>query len=217
VAEEPEPTEPEPPPGDPPVLSYFGPTVAPAGSDASGIRRTGDPLRLVTILRADGMEAQLARAKLESEGVRAVVIDENVSSIHPLLFRNVQLQVAEVDLDRAKEILAKPAAIEPDEVDENEGYVDETFRCPKCHRKAVELIPLSNAALGTRGGCLIVLLLPVLPFVLSWFLPDPSLARRLEHQLDNWRWLWLLMLCVLISANIMLRRRKRCEQCGHEW
>jgi hypothetical protein len=185
-------TEPDAPP---PVLQYFGPTVK--RTDSSGEitgRRTGDPLRLVTLITVDVMEAQLARAKLEAEGVPAFVIDQHASVVHPLLFRNAQLQVAERDVERAKKILDRPAAIDPEDQDGDGGYAEEDFRCPRCHRKAVELVPLTRTAKFTRAGCVVVLLLPAIPALLGWTALDARSEERIDQLFSEWRWLWLLLL-----------------------
>src|SRR3954465_14373852 len=107
----------------PPVLSYASQTV---------------PERLVTLKRLPPMEGELAAAKLQSEGIRCYLIDQNISIVHPAMSNEVRLQVAEADLERGREILARPAG-----ADAEGEYVDEPWRCPRCHHKAVDLLPLS--------------------------------------------------------------------------
>jgi len=201
----------------PPVLQYFGPTIKRTDPSAEiAGRRSGDPLHLVTLITVDIMEAQLACAKLEAEGIPAFVIDQHASVVHPLLFRNAQLQVAERDLVRAKEILDRPAAVDPEDHDEDAGYVEENFRCPRCHRKAVELMPLARSAMAARAGCLVVLLLPAVPTFIGWMAMDAS-AKSLSLVFHEWQWLWILILAACVLAILLQRRRKRCERCGHVW
>jgi hypothetical protein len=65
---------------------------------------------LVTIASfADGPEAELARERLELEGIRAFVMGGQTAGIMPYLTSStggVRLQVAPTDVDRAREILA---------------------------------------------------------------------------------------------------------------
>src|SRR6266480_5295305 len=70
------------PPGDKPVIPYY---TAPPRQ------------RLVTIRRMGLTEAQLAQAKLESEGVLCFVLDQNIATTHFMLVTEVKLQVAETD------------------------------------------------------------------------------------------------------------------------
>src|SRR5690349_3148943 len=109
-----------------PILSYRTPEPRPPA----------EILRTVADMPAP--EAAMARAKLDSEGIRSYVAGEDVSGIHPLLFSSVQLQVMEADLERAREVLERPVE------DDQEGeYADEPWRCPKCHRKQIDILPLS--------------------------------------------------------------------------
>jgi len=189
------------------VLEYSSP-------DSSSLQPSQlDPRELVTILRVGSMEAQLARLKLEAEGIHAVVANENISIIHPLAFSTVQLQVPALYAQRAEEILKRP----PQPTDEGE-YVEESYRCPKCHRKSVDLIRMSRAWRLARNIWLIALLLPLLSFLLTWIVPDPRLDKLVQRVIDQWKFAWMLfMFLVAIILIVTHKRRKRCRDCGHEW
>jgi hypothetical protein len=185
------------PPGDRPVLPYY----------------SGPPqLRLVTIRRLGSMEAQLAQAKLESEGIPCFVLDQNIATAHPLLVTEVKLQVAEADALRAEEILSQPVA------NDAEGeYADEDWRCPKCKQKKVDLLPLSKAGRRARAGCLTVLLLPLILLLMEWLFSGAKFARWIDQTSESLRFVWVGVLLVLSIIVITLKRQKRCRACGHEW
>ncbi len=85
---------------------------------------------LVTIIIFDfATEAQLTRAKLESEGIKAVIQDENTIAINPLYnyaLGGIKLQVLEKDVDEAVKILN--TVEETPWTDENDNPVN----CPHC-------------------------------------------------------------------------------------
>ncbi|HTA77882.1 MAG TPA: DUF2007 domain-containing protein [bacterium] len=64
---------------------------------------------LVTVARfSSGMEAQLARTKLESEDIEAYVADEHMMSINPMYdfaLGGVRVQTKRSDAERALKIL----------------------------------------------------------------------------------------------------------------
>lgn len=78
------------------------------------------------------VEAHLAKAKLESEGIEARIGDENIVSIN-WLYSNavggVKLQVPASQAERARQILQ---AVEPPS-----GEAVVMMPCPKCHAPAV--------------------------------------------------------------------------------
>lgn len=169
------------------------------------------PSRLVTFRKMRTMEAQLAKAKLESEGVRCFVANENINAAHPFLWSEVTLQVPESELKRAAEILDRPAE------DDDEGeYVDEEYRCPKCHRREVDLMPLSPGWRTARLGCLALVVAPVLVGVIDW--AGVQLARRIGGLGGGAvLWVWLIATVVLSMLVLFAKRRKRCRKCGHVW
>ncbi len=108
-------------------------------------------------------EASLAASRLEQEGIRAFLENENTIAADFLLSNaigGVRVTVAESSVLRAREILQmSPAVIEKDDLDEFDGYADEPFRCPKCHRKELDFVPFSGLAVLSS---LLLLGLPLL-------------------------------------------------------
>lgn len=75
------------------------------------------------------MDAHMAKAKLELEGVECCLFDEHLASVNPLLMQTiggVKLKVDDSKLEQAAVIL---------NIGENEPFTDEqnhTITCPKC-------------------------------------------------------------------------------------
>ena len=163
---------------------------------------------LVTLRRMDAMEAQMALAKLESEGIRCYIAGQVLSATHPLLFSDVRLQVVEADALRAEEILRRPPA------DDLEGeYADENWRCPKCHRKVVDLVPLSKTLSRLRVLWVFLLVAPILRYGVDWLFSTTQMSRLTERY---WP-LWLIITAALSLLMFNLKRRQRCRDCGFEW
>lgn len=162
-----------------------------------------------TLRRMPAFEANLAAAKLEAAGIPAFVGDENMASTHPVLLGQVRLQVEESSLERAAAILDAP----PAEAAEGE-YVDEEYRCPACHRKAVDLLPLSGRIRSIRLGCLGVLVAPVVVLLLAGLLAIDGEAVAFPPVLIG---VWVVTLAVLSYLVLTAKRHKRCRECGHEW
>ncbi|MCE5186846.1 MAG: DUF2007 domain-containing protein [Planctomycetaceae bacterium] len=82
--------------------------------------------RLVTIAQFDNsFDAELAKITLENEGLKAVVVGDNLAHIQPYSFPNaVKLQVLQPDAERAATILQEknplPDESEPDEPQEEQ-------------------------------------------------------------------------------------------------
>jgi rubredoxin len=111
-------------------------------------------------------EAGMAQARLAAEGIPAFLDNENVVQFNWMLSAatgGVRVTVHESDLIAARAILTappdvakidyRPGAEFRDDDDESaahnfdaaddDGYVEEDWRCPKCHRKQVDLVPLN--------------------------------------------------------------------------
>lgn len=206
-------------PPDPPEKTESDREKAPSRDESTGAGGTLDyftpstsPTLLVTIRRLPGAEAELAAAKLESEGIPCFIADSHLSATHAMLVSEVRLQVHAENAERAIEILDRP----PDDAAADE-YVDEEFRCPRCRRKGIDLLPLSDNWRRARAGCLILLLAPVLLTLVLWALPSPALHARVQRIVSYVGWPWFAVVLVLSVTVMLVKRRKRCRTCGHEW
>ncbi len=103
--------------------------------------------RLVTIARfaysADPVsEAELARIKLESEGIGCFLAGKNFAGVYwlaSLADRGVKLQVRESDAERAKEVLGRREKVEIDESEYGDSAAEaEEVRCPRCGSEDVK-------------------------------------------------------------------------------
>jgi hypothetical protein len=195
---------------DVPVLPYISPDVA----------RQEAGVRFKTFRKLPAFEANLAAAKLQAAGVECFIADQNLSAVHPLLFAGVRLQVAEADFERAEEILRTPVSLSADDLEDGDAagddeYVEETYRCPKCRRKTVDLVPLSGPIRTAQLGCLSILALPLLLGVIAWIVPE--IAKAIYPYPSAVLWGWIAAVSVLSFFVLTARRRKRCRECGHEW
>lgn len=86
-------------------------------------RRAGDRQTFVTLRRMPAVEAQMAAAKLDAEGITAFVAGQHLAGAHPIFFSEVQLQVLHEDLARAAQVLDQPAVRAPARDDDD--YADE--------------------------------------------------------------------------------------------
>lgn len=222
-ADAPSPAAPSTPPASPPpptLLPYATPT---------------NPPRLKTIRQLASFEANLAAAKLDAAGVPCFVIDDNIASAYPLVFASVKLQVPEDEVDRAEAILAAPYADPPELTGDFDGdddafgarsreraapddeYAEEAYRCPKCHRRDVELLPLAGVMRHVRFGCLTVLLLPIVAAIAAWMMRAGSHGTSPDLFAPEAIFAWMAILGILSFAVLTAKRRKRCRACGHEW
>lgn len=107
-------------------------------------------------------EAHMAKGILESEGIPAVVIDENTSAIgmYTLAIGGVKVQVPDEDYDQARKILenGQPTA----EIPPREAPPSDV--CPECGSSSVSTNPFS---LKTAAA-----------FLVSLFAGIPVLSRR---------------------------------------
>ena len=80
-------------------------------------------------------EAHIARGKLETEGVPAVVVDEHLVQINWMYSQavgGVKLQVPEEALERAREILGQEYEKELEAIEEAQLEPSSEEACPKC-------------------------------------------------------------------------------------
>ncbi len=96
-------------------------------------------MKLITLREySDYTQAHLDRAKLESEGVRVILLDENMSTLYPLGDTNVfgiRLQVLEQDAEHAYQILA---VNNPPQL-----------KCPSCQSSDLKIVYKHNHLIRT--------------------------------------------------------------------
>ena len=160
------------------------------------------------------MEAELAKAKLASEGIRSFISDENLAIAHPLMMASVHLQVDEADIERAENVLTLPAP-----TDAEGEYADEPYRCPKCHKRNVDLLPLTPGWKRARRFWVLLLLAPLLRAVLLWLLPEGPTHKRIDDITSSASLIlpWLAVTLLLGVWILLLPRDKRCRDCGTQW
>jgi hypothetical protein len=184
----------------PPILSY----------------RTVDPHAPAEVLRTVAdmppAEAAMARAKLDAEGIRSYIAGEDVSGIHPLVFSSVQLQVMEADFDRAREVLGRL----PEDNADGE-YADEPWRCPKCHRKEIDILPLSDGYRMLRKIGIVVFIVPIIALLAMRAFDQSDATLRIRELMLDFSPAWLLALIIIAAIVMFSNRAKRCRACGHEW
>lgn len=85
----------------------------------------------------NAIQAHVAKAKLESEGVDSYIRDEHTIGVNPLYtaaLGGVKLQVEAQDADLARRILARDES----EMEQEEGEVKASV-CPRCASNVIEL------------------------------------------------------------------------------
>src|SRR5439155_6590333 len=90
-----------------------------------------------------GMEAELIRIRLQNEGILCSLDNQAIAQTYSNMLGGVRVQVPEDQLEAAREILKRPVEMEGAD-DEDEGYVEEEWRCPKCHSKNVAMFPMET-------------------------------------------------------------------------
>jgi hypothetical protein len=168
--------------------------------------------RLVTLRRFSSLEAQLAKARLESEGILCFIANEHSASVVPALAIDTELLVHENDAEEAERVLSRPAS--PDAEGE---YTEEDFRCPKCHRKSTELVPLSRGWQWVRMTLILMILVAMLTPVLSWVLGPSSSSKVVLNWMSDVGMMAVVAAIALGLSLILAKRRVRCRECGQEW
>lgn len=183
-----------------PVLDYRTPTLGDRDVD-----------RLVTLARMRITEADLAKIKLESEGIPCLIRDATSAIANSFIVTDVPILVRAEDLERAKAVLARPAD------DSMEGeYVDEDYRCPRCHRRDVELLPLSPGRRGLRALWIAMLVISFAWTILR-AMSGINVGPRVDDFIEYAALPWLLIAIVLGVIVLLAKREKRCRACGHRW
>jgi hypothetical protein len=175
--------------GDPKVLPYLSPAAK----------------HLVTLRRMPLMQADLAKLRLESEGIPCFVISH-------LAYRGSQyadLQVAQVDLAAAEEVLRRP----PIDMPEGDAIDDDESRCPKCHKATVELLePSDGWKLASRFW---------LAFLFTPLVIGAAKTIFNSHiEISPFPGATVLWVFILIALGVKIATRpriRRCTSCGNQW
>ena len=184
----------------PHALNYRTPTLA-----------DYDVARLVPVARMRITEADLAKIKLESEGIPCLLRDSASAVANSFIVTDVPVLVRAEDLVRAKEVLARPAD------DSMEGeYVEEDYRCPKCHRRDVELLPLSGFRRTLRTVWIALIVVPIAWSIFTT-VTGISPGRAFDQTLVSLTLLWVLVVIVMGAVVLIGKREKRCRTCGARW
>lgn len=104
-------------------------------------------MKLVTIRTFDNsIEANLVKAKLESQNIMCFLFDENIVVLNPLYnitVGGIKLKINELDIDKAT------AIIEETEKSFLTNDQDEVLKCPNCQSE--ELYSGFKSMKGTKG------------------------------------------------------------------
>jgi hypothetical protein len=156
-------------------------------------------------------EADLARIKLESEGIPCLIRDSASAVANSFIVTDVPVLVRAEDLERAKEALARPAD------DSMEGeYVDEDYRCPKCHRRDAELLPPSSARQRLFVFWVALIAVPIVGTIIRGITGSnfgSQVDAYIEYSILPW-FLAVLVMGVMVATG---NREKRCKACGYRW
>src|SRR5882762_5105521 len=96
--------------------------------------------RWVTLGKFRPLEAQLAQAKLQSEGIPCNLANQNSAAMYAdILGIDVRLEVLTDDVDRARANLDQVRAARAKDA---EPYLDEDWRCARCRGRDVKYAPL---------------------------------------------------------------------------
>jgi hypothetical protein len=176
-------------PGDSKVLRYITPAA----------------VNLVTLRRMPVIQADLAKLRLDSEGIPCFVISH-------LAYRGISeadLQVAQVDLAAAEEVLGRP----PIDMPEGDTIDDDESRCPKCHKATVELVEPSR---GWKLASRFWLTFLFTPFVIG--AAKTIFNSRIEiSPFPGATVLWVAIILFLGVKIVTRPRIRRCTSCGNQW
>ena len=168
----------------------------------------------------DVVTANIARARLEEDGIRAVLEDDGIVSTAPLeaiAYGGVKVRVAESDEHVARQILKefddKGVDVDwssvgfEDNLEEAEfavGTGPDTLVCPECGSAHVHLGMNGQAMIG------LVALLWVVPYIVESTTEWGSLLGTYGAQLRVFVTLLGVVMLLMRAFNM------RCTQCGHE-
>jgi hypothetical protein len=200
-----------------------GPWVFP-GPHAAPAQENFEPddewVVLCTVPVADAREIC---ERLESEGIPCEATEASAEATIETSEGDVEqsnVVVHAEDLELAQDALQSPSIA--DEVEDVESDEDRekrflaAWKCPKCGRQNLQLLPLSEGWRQVRVGCFIVVLVPIVISVLAWTMPTREVKRALDGLPDWWPFGWILIVGGLALALSRAHRGKRCNECGWE-
>ena len=158
------------------------------------------PKALVTLNRMPLYQAESLQAMLEAHGIPCFITDSH--SVNPALQPIVRLQVNKADLFQAQRILIR---FQNEEVN--------VPRCPECNSTSVEDVPLGGRARWFwRLGVLLVFVV-----VFSMVLRSAVARPRMWLNGASIHVICLGVVMVVACVHLVLTRKKRCKNCGHQW
>jgi hypothetical protein len=167
------------------------------------ITLSDDPT-LVTLTSMLPLEAELARAKLQAEEIPCFIDGAAFAATYSFVAPQVRVVVRRDDLERAAEVLARPAQHVADD-----EYVDERWRCPGCHRKTLEFLPRPPGRRLLRNAWFVLLFLPIILTILNRFdVPIP------QFNPDKYVCVWFSITTIVGGYLLLAKRPKRCTTCG---
>jgi hypothetical protein len=168
------------------------------------------PMSFVRLESLPLNEAELARLKLESEGITCFIAGQHISTVDPSVFHSVELMVNPMDLQRAREILDAPA----DDAMEGE-YVEEPWRCPKCHRKGLEMLPAAGLRKTAWYGWWAVAVILAINIVMDFVNAGAPRAQQAWNAIAGWSFTPAMIAFGCVSFYLIVgQRQKVCPKCG---
>jgi hypothetical protein len=119
-------------------------------------------MKLIILKTFDNtIDAHLLCSKLENEGIKTFIFDENIVSLNPLfnnLIGGIKVKIAEQDLDQATKILSEM------EASSLTGEDNTVITCPKCNSQMISTGVKTMKGLTGILAFLLALFFMVLPF-----------------------------------------------------
>ena len=156
--------------------------------------------------------------RLESNGIACDGVQKSESGDVPIEQQLIDVMVAEADLHRAREIRD---TTEPEHDGEDEAFEKEVAEinadnwiCPKCRKRALEILPLSDGWKLVRNWCIGLVVLPIVVAFCWDMVPRSDLKEWAESVPLLWVLAWALCAMALMWIFLLVRRHKLCTECG---
>ena len=105
----------------------------------------------------------------------------------------------------------------PAQIVGDDEYVEESFRCPGCHSRSTELLPLTGGWWWVRMTFIVVLVALLTAAAIPLVLPQAWSTKVIVSWMGDIGMLAVLLAGVLGVLLIFTRRRIRCRECASEW